>query len=355
VFGSEDFNILKGTANLAARIDEIDAKILKILLLESRTSFTAIAEECKITVTAVRMRYKRLWRDGVINGEKMLVNPHCLGYPHIADLGMMTSLENEKEVKAFLESKPYIGELIGPLGHYSFWGKVALRDLNKLHDIIQDLESNADIKHVDVFIWAEAINVEYPQNLIIKPLDRETPQENMQEPPLNNYALAQCDLDETDKKIALILTENSRTSFKSIASKLKISSKTVIQRYKKLRENLLTRSTVTINLNRLGYKALGGVFVKVSNRSKMPEIYSQLLQIPNVIVIIRQMGTYDLYCAVPLEDFEKLFEVYGKILRIAGVETVEMYLTPIPPSWPLNLFPSLIESQYMKPKYWPDK
>jgi Lrp/AsnC family transcriptional regulator for asnA, asnC and gidA len=94
--------------SLAARIDEIDAKILRILLLESRTSFTDIAAECKITVTAVRMRYKRLWRDGVINGEKMLVNPHCLGYPYIADLGMVASVENEEEVKKLLESKPYV-------------------------------------------------------------------------------------------------------------------------------------------------------------------------------------------------------------------------------------------------------
>jgi len=340
---------------LAAKIDEIDAKIIKILLLESRTSFTDIAAECKITVTAVRMRYKRLWRDGVINGEKMLVNPHCLGYPHIADLGIITSVENEKEVKKFLESKPYIGELIGPLGHYSFWGKVALRDLNKLHDIIEDLESNSNIKHVDAFIWSEAINVEFPQNLIINPIDRENPQKIVEQPPLINLNQAACAFDEIDKKIALILTQNSRTPSKSIAAELKISSKTVIQRYKKLRETLLTRSTITINLHKLGYNALANVFIKVSNRSKMPDLYSQLLQIPNVIVIMRQIGTYDLYCAIPLEDFKKLFEANEKILRIAGVETAEVYITPVPPAWPLNLFPSLIESEYMKPKYWPGK
>ncbi|MGA3111418.1 MAG: Lrp/AsnC family transcriptional regulator [Candidatus Bathyarchaeia archaeon] len=338
---------------MAARIDEIDAKIIKILLLESRTSFTDIAYECKITVTAVRMRYKRLWRDGVINGEKMLVNPHCLGYPHIADLGMITSVENEGEIRKFLESKPYIGELIGPLGHYSFWGKVALRDLNKLHDIIEDLESNCNINHVNAFIWAEAINIEFPQNLIIKPLDRKSPQKIVEQPPLINLNQAACEFDEVDKKIALILTQNSRTPFKSIAAELKISSTTVIQRYKKLRETLLTRSTVTINLQKLGYNSLANVFIKVSNRSKMPDIYSQLLQIPNVIVIIRQMGAYDLYCAVPLEDFESLFEVYGKIIRVTGVEIAEVFLTRIPPSWPLNLFPSLIENEYMKPKYWP--
>jgi hypothetical protein len=106
-------------------------------------------------------------------------------------------------------------------------------------------------------------------------------------------------------------------------------------------------------LRKLGYNALGNVFIRVSNRSKISEIHSQLLQVPNVIVIVRQIGIYDLYCAVPLEDFEKLFEVYGKIIRIAGVETAEIYLTPSVPAWPLNLFSSLIENQYMKPKYWP--
>jgi DNA-binding Lrp family transcriptional regulator len=299
------------------------------------------------------MRYKRLWRDGVINGEKMLVNPHCLGYVHIADLGMITSIENEEDVKKFLETKPYIGELIGPMGHYRFWGKVALRDLNKLQDIIQDLESNCNVKHIDAFIWAEAANVEYPSNLVIKPANRGVSQSIERPAAPVNHSQSQCDFDEVDRKIALILTDHSRTSFKSIATQLKISSKTVIQRYKKLRENLLTFSSITVDLRRLGYKALANVFIKVSNRSKMPEIHSQLLQIPNVIVIIRQMGAYDLYCAIPLEDFEKLFEVKGKIIRIPGVETADIFLTSSPPSWPLNLFCSLLENQYIKPKYWP--
>ncbi len=337
---------------MAAKIDEIDGKILKTLLLESRTSFTDIADECKITVTAVRMRYKRLWRDGVINGEKMLINPHCLGYQHIADLGMITSVENEKEVKRFLESKPYIGELVGPMGQYSFYGKVALRDLNKLRDIIEDLEPNSNIKHVDALIWAEAANIEYPQNLIIKPLDQKEPRKIVEPPSLNNHIQAPIDLDDVDRKIAVILSQNSRTPFKNIAAELQISSKTVIQRYKKLRKSLLTLSSVTVNLHKLGYQALANVYIKVSNRSKMADIYATLLQIPNVIVIIRLMGPYDLYCAVPLEDFETLFELNGKIVRIAGVEKAEVYPSGMPPAWPLNLFPSLLESEYMKPKYW---
>src|SRR5450759_57880 len=139
-----------------------------MLLLEARTSFTNIAASCKITVGAVRMRYKRLCREGVINGEVMLVNPHCLDYRHIIDLGIITDTENENEVAKYLYSRPYISQVVNHLGKYNFYGKVALRDLNKLSGIIEDPESNHKIKHVDALIWAEAVNIEYPQNLIIK-------------------------------------------------------------------------------------------------------------------------------------------------------------------------------------------
>jgi Lrp/AsnC family transcriptional regulator for asnA, asnC and gidA len=337
------------------KIDEIDAKILRMLLQESRTSFTKIAQECGITVTAVRMRYKRLWKDGVINGEKMLVNPHCLGYRHIIDLFIVNDAENDNEVAKLLESKPFISEVVGPFGKYSFFGKVALRDLNKLQEIIQDLESNHVIKHVDALIWAEAINVEYPQNLIIKPANSANEKRNNQTRSLNNKELAPLKIEDTDRKIAKILSENSRTPFKKIAEELGISSKTVIQRYRKLRRNLLTLSTVTLDLNKLGYTALASLYVKASNRSKMQDICSQLLQIPNLIVIIKLIGAYDLYAAIAIENFEKLFEANEKIRRISGVETIEVILTPMCPSWPLNLFPSLLESETMQPKYWPTR
>lgn len=313
-----------------------------------------MADECKITVGAVRMRYKRLCREGVINGEVMLVNPHCLGYRHIIDLGIITDTKNEKEVAKYLDSRPYISQVVNHLGKYSFYGKVALRDLNKLSGIIEDLESNHKIKHVDALIWAEAVNIEFPQNLIIKPLKNENGDKNNPRPALTNLDQAPLEIDEIDRKIALVLCRKSRTPFRKIAEQIDLSTKTVIQRYKKLRENLLTLSTVTLDLNKLGYKALANLYIKASNRSKMTEIYGQLLQIPNVIVIIRLIGAYDLYVAIAVEDFDKLFEAKEKIREISGLENPDVFITPMLPAWPLNLFPSLLESEVM-PKHWTDE
>ena len=332
----------------AAKIDEIDAKILKMLIAESRTSFTDISKECKITVGAVRMRYKRLCKEGTINGEVTLINPHCLGYRHIIDLGIITDVEDEKEIANYLEGKQYIAQIVTHLGKYNFYGKIALRDLNHMAEILEDLEVNPKIKRVDPIIWAEAVNIEFPQNLIIKPLPPNS--KPIHRPTISNIG-QRVKLDEIDRRIAVILSKKSRTPFRQIAEQLNISTKTVIQRYKKLRENLLVRSSVTLDLNKLGYHAMGDLYVKVSNRSKMSEIYKQLLQIPNVIVIIRLFGSYDLYISVALEDFNKMFEISNRISKISGLEKPDFFVTPMLPAWPLNLFPAMLEEEDM-PKFW---
>lgn len=333
----------------STKIDLIDAKILKTLLDESRTSFTDLAASCKITVGAIRMRYKRLWKEGIINGEVTLVNPHCLGFRHIVDLEIATDSVYEKQVSAFLESNPQISQVVVS-NSGSFLGKIVLRDLNKLSKTIEELESNHQIKHVEALIWAEAVNIEFPENLVIKPLTHDNSRKTVRPTP-TDLDRAPIEMDEIDRKIAAILSRKSRTPFRKIAEQLGISTKTVIQRYKKLREKIFTRSTITLDLNKLGFKALANLYIKITNRSKMNEIYMQLLQIPNLTVIIRLIGHYDLYAAVFLEDFDSLFKTRELIGKIDGIENPLELLIPTPPSWPFNLFPSLLENESM-PKHW---
>ena len=54
-----------------------------------------------------------------------------------------------------------------------------------------------------------------------------------------------------------------------------------------------------------------------------------------------------------LENFEKMFETIERIREIKGIESVTITLSKTPRSWPLNLFPSLLENDAMQPKFWP--
>jgi DNA-binding Lrp family transcriptional regulator len=317
--------------------------------MESRTSFTQLARDCGISVGAVRMRYKRLWKKGLIKGEVMLVNPHSLGYQYISDLGITTAVEKEQEVMKFLTRKPYISQIVGPMGKYNIWAKVALHHTQELTEILEDIEINPDIESVDAFIWVEAVNIEYPENLVINHSNTNTKRNPTQKTSKINTEMIE--IDETDRKIALILSQNSRTPFRKIAEQLNISTKTVIQRYKRLRGNVLTLSSIVIDPPKLGYTAMANVFVKAANRSKMQEIQAQMLKIPNLIVAIRLIGAYDLYAAIFFADFQEFFNAQEQIRRIPDIEKTQMILTPIVPVWPLNLFPSLLENKFMRPKF----
>jgi Lrp/AsnC family transcriptional regulator, regulator for asnA, asnC and gidA len=323
------------------KIDQIDTKILKILLTNSRTSFTDIAKECKITIGAVRMRYKNMIKAGIINGHIMQVNPHSLGYKCIADIGIVAITENEKAVTDFLKTRPYVMHTFSMFGKYNLAIKVALKDLKDLTNIIEDLESNIYIKHVDPLIWANANDMDHNENLVIKPVSTIDPDNVILKkmPAINNDEV---DLDEKDRQIAKILSGNSRMPFKKIAEQLGISTKNTIQRFKKLEGNLLGLSTVTLDLTKLGYNAMAHNFIKVSNRSKMPEVYAQISKMPNTIVIIRMIGTYDLMTISVLEDFNDEFTLRDQLRKIRDIESVDSFLTPVFRAQPLNVFYPLL-------------
>lgn len=323
------------------KIDQIDSKILKILLMNSRTSFTDIAKECKITIGAVRMRYKNMIKAGLINGQIMQVNPHSLGYKCISDIGITTAIENEKTVLDFLKTRPYVLHILPNFCKYNIAIKVALKDINQLTAIIEDLESNVYIHHVDIMIWANANDMDHSENLVIEPgpiIEKDSILLKKM-PPIRNDEV---EIDEKDRQIAKILSANSRIPFKQIAEQMGISTKNVIQRFKRLEGNLLGLSTVQLDLTKLGYRAMAHNLIRVSNRSKMSEVYAQILKLPNTLVIIRLVGSYDLMTITILADFEDEFKLRAEMRKIQNIEKVDTYLNPVFKHQPLNVFYPLL-------------
>jgi len=326
--------------NPPVKTDSKDAIILKTLLLDSRTSLTEIAKRCKITPAAVRMRILRLKKAGVIKGEITIVNPHSLGHKYVVNLGITTAVENEAEVAEFLKSKSYRLLAFGFLPKYNLFTILVMNNMQELAAIIEDLEANPKIKRVETMIWAEAANLEHMENLCFDPCQDTA--EKQSSIPSSVVSIEEVKIDETDRKIARILSHKARMPFNRIADQLGISTKNVIQRFNRLKGPVLTQSTILVDLTKMGYVAFAFIFIKVANRGKMPEIYSQLLQIPNMVVALRLLGHYDLNVDLFLRSFEELFEAGEKIRHISGIEIIDMYLTPVWPEWPPNLFSSLL-------------
>jgi Lrp/AsnC family transcriptional regulator for asnA, asnC and gidA len=142
-------------------------------------------------------------------------------------------------------------------------------------------------------------------------------------------------IDETDKQIVRTLIESSRKSFRAVAKELGISTHNVINRYNKLRQGkIVTRSAISVDLNKLGYTGMINYFLKLTPKSKFVEIRQHLLEIPNTIVLIEHTGVYDIRIGVPVENIEDVFLANEQIDTIKGIEKVDYTINRCPKLFP---------------------
>jgi Lrp/AsnC family leucine-responsive transcriptional regulator len=62
-------------------VEDIDRKIVSLLTRNGRMSFTELAKQAGLSVSAVHQRVRRLEQDGVIKGYAAMFNPDYVGLP----------------------------------------------------------------------------------------------------------------------------------------------------------------------------------------------------------------------------------------------------------------------------------
>ena len=337
-------------------LDENDYKILETLLKESRTSFSELAKICGISVTAVRRRYLRLKKTGIICNESMYLNPSSLGYGCIADVGIITDFCHKEEVAQHLKT---ILKLVPSsetdfsnqsLGKYTLFGLITAKNTNQLTETVAKIDQNSFVKRVDVLLFSEPWNNKwYPENIRVDVSKRKTPLQRIKK---SNLVCKDVILDALDRNIIKMLMKNSRVSFSNMAKSLKISNDKVAQRYKFIRENnVLNLSTISLDLKKLGYNGIIDVFVKVVKKSNLSQTKKQLLAIPNLSFLTTFVGGfYDLRCATIVADFEDISHLKKQFNSMRNIQKVEFYFNTLGTPWPIDfLGTSFFEQEIMVP------
>ncbi len=69
---------------------------------------------------------------------------------------------------------------------------------------------------------------------------------------------------------------------------------------------------------------------------KIMGIHKRILEIPNVIVLTKIIGEWDLLAIIPLASFKDLFEIEKQLGAISGIEKFQIKINPQFPKWPIN-------------------
>ena len=127
------------------RIDNLDRKILNIIMRNARIPSKDVAVVCGVSRAAIHQRIARLIEMKVIIGSGYSVNPSMLGYNTCTYVGVKLEKGNMyRDVVAALEKIPEVVECHFTTGPYSLLIKVYARDNNHLMILLND-----HIQHIE--------------------------------------------------------------------------------------------------------------------------------------------------------------------------------------------------------------
>ena len=121
------------------KIDNLDRKILRIIMHNARIPSKDVAVECGVSRAAIHQRIQRMIDLKIITGSGYNVNPKALGFQTCTYIGV--SLERGalyRDVVPQLERIPEIVECHYTTGPYSMFIKLFARDTQHLMEVLND-------------------------------------------------------------------------------------------------------------------------------------------------------------------------------------------------------------------------
>ncbi len=149
-------------------LDELDEKILKLIVDNARVPFLEVARECNVSGAAIHQRVQKLTNLGVIKGSEFIVDPEKLGYEACAFVGLfLTSPSTFDHVVKELEKIPEVVECYYTTGQYDLLIKVFAKNNKDLLRIIHNELQPLGLARTETLIsFKDAFRKKFPINFI---------------------------------------------------------------------------------------------------------------------------------------------------------------------------------------------
>ncbi len=134
------------------------------------------------------------------------------------------------------------------------------------------------------------------------------------------------DVDATDARLLLALTEDPRASVMALSQRLGLARNTVQARLARLEGNgVLAPLDRRVRPEALGYRLGAYISVQVTQRS-LAEVSDSLARIPEVLEVTGLSGAVDLLVQVVAADADDLWRITEHVLAIPGVQRIDTAL-----------------------------
>ena len=136
-------------------------------------------------------------------------------------------------------------------------------------------------------------------------------------------------IDNLDKKILSILSQNARIAFKDVAAECNVSREAIHQRVQHLIENgVIMGSGFDVNPKSLGYSTCTYVGITLERGSMYRDVVERLRHIPEVVECHFTTGPYTMLVKLYARENEQLMQLLnGRLQSIPGVVATETLIS----------------------------
>lgn len=149
-------------------LDELDEKILKMIVDNARIPFLEVARACNVSGAAIHQRVQKLTNLGVIKGSEYIVDAEKLGYETCAYVGIfLTSPSTFDYVVKELEKISEVIECYYTTGQYDLLIKVYAKNNKDLLRIIHKELQPLGLSRTETLIsFKDAFRKKFPIKII---------------------------------------------------------------------------------------------------------------------------------------------------------------------------------------------
>ncbi len=138
-------------------LDKIDAKIIKALLKDARTSLSSIAEDCGLSTNAIHKRIHNLKSSGVIAGATTLFNSGILGSGFAVCMEITVDNTKKDDIVEFVRQQPDVLMCIEGIGMCDILAIMTVTSVNELDLAKEAIRRQLGIKKIATVILIEDI------------------------------------------------------------------------------------------------------------------------------------------------------------------------------------------------------
>jgi len=293
------------------KLDLKDKKILHELDKNARISFSEIAKRIRLSKNSVINRIKELEKEEIILGYNTLININSLGYTTY-DIYLKfknTNYEKEKEIINKAIQNKGIWLVAKVEGNINLSLLISTKTPEEF-DIVwnrfyEEIKPYVELNRIAILLEYHHFQRKY---LLDKQIDKTTiiaRRENKE-------------IDGTDEKILRILSANARTSLLEIAKKLKLTTKTVAARIKRLeKDEIILGYRINLNFRKIGYTYYK-MMIDLNNLSIKQRLYNHIRADKNVVYYDKFIGGKDFEFDLEMESFEKFLQFIDDLKKRFG-------------------------------------